>query len=108
MLSGLAVSVFPESGLRPGMRVLSPADGFPELPGCRVGLIRNPHESLALADALAEHIISSLDNLSEAAQKRRSRRLGRARALPDAPVFEGRERACGRPHALQIQERIMP
>ena len=32
------------------------------------GSIRNPHESLALADALAEHIISSLDNLSEAAQ----------------------------------------
>src|SRR6478672_5823610 len=68
VLAGLAVSIFPESGLRPGMRVLNPADGFPELPGCRVGLIRNPHESLALADALAEHIISSLDNLSEAAQ----------------------------------------
>ncbi len=68
VLSGLAVSVFPESGLRPGMRVLSAADGFPELPACRVGLIRNPHESIALADALAEHIISSLDNLSEAAQ----------------------------------------
>jgi DNA-binding transcriptional LysR family regulator len=68
VLSGLAVSVFPESGLRPGMRVLSPGDGFPELPGCRVGLIRNPHESLALADALAEHIISSLDNISEASQ----------------------------------------
>jgi DNA-binding transcriptional LysR family regulator len=64
VLSGLAISVFPESGLRPGMRVLSPADGFPELPPCRVGLIRNPHESSALADALAEHIISSLDNLS--------------------------------------------
>ena len=68
VLAGLAVSVFPESGLRPGMRVLSPADGFPELPTCRVGLIRNPHESSSLADALAEHIISSLDNLSEAAQ----------------------------------------
>ena len=68
VLSGLAISVFPESALRPGMRVLSPADGFPELPPCRVGLIRNPHESSALADALAEHIISSLDNLSEAAQ----------------------------------------
>jgi DNA-binding transcriptional LysR family regulator len=68
VLSGLAVSIFPESGLRPGMRVLNPADGFPELPGCRVGLIRNAHESSALADALAEHIISSLDNLSEAAQ----------------------------------------
>jgi DNA-binding transcriptional LysR family regulator len=68
VLSGLAVSVFPESGLRPGMRVLTPADGFPELPGCGVGLVRNPHESSPLADALAGHIVSSLDNLSEAAQ----------------------------------------
>src|SRR3954465_2640118 len=68
VLSGLAISICPESGLRPGMRVLNPAEGFPELPSCRVGLVRNPHESLALADALAEHIISSLDNLSEAAQ----------------------------------------
>src|SRR5215207_1315148 len=68
VLSGLAISVFPESGLRPGMRVLSPADGFPELPSCRVGLVRNPHEQNPMADALAEHIISSLDNLSEAAQ----------------------------------------
>jgi DNA-binding transcriptional LysR family regulator len=68
VLSGLAVSVVPESTLRPGMRVLMPADGFPELPYCRIGLVRNPHESSALADALAEHIISSLDNLSETAQ----------------------------------------
>ena len=68
VLAGLAVSVLPESGLRPGMRVLSSADGFPDLPSCRIGLVRNPHESLALADALAEHIVSSLDNLSEAAQ----------------------------------------
>jgi DNA-binding transcriptional LysR family regulator len=67
VLAGLAVSVMAESGLRPGMRVLTPADGFPELAYCRVGLVRNPHESSALADALAEHIISSLDNLSETA-----------------------------------------
>ena len=32
----------------------------------RVGLVRNPHERFPLAEALAEHIISSLDNLSEA------------------------------------------
>ena len=69
VLSGLAVSVFPESGLRPGMRVLSAADGFPELPPCSVGLIRNPHERSSLAEALAEHIVSSLDNLSEANQQ---------------------------------------
>jgi DNA-binding transcriptional LysR family regulator len=68
VLSGLAVSVFPESGLRPGMRVLTPAEGYPELPSCRIGLVRNPHESTTLAEALAEHIISSLDNLSEASQ----------------------------------------
>ena len=68
VLSGLAVSVFPESGLRPGMRVLTPAEGYPELPSCRIGLVRNPHESTALAEALAEHIVSSLDNLSETSQ----------------------------------------
>lgn len=66
VLAGLAVSVLPESGLRPGMRVLSMAEGFPDLPSCRIGLVRNAHASSELADALAEHIISSLDNLSEA------------------------------------------
>jgi DNA-binding transcriptional LysR family regulator len=66
VLSGLAVSVLAESGLRPGMRVLTAAVGFPELPSCRVGLVRNAHDSSTLADALAEHIVSSLDNLSEA------------------------------------------
>jgi hypothetical protein len=48
------------------MRVLAASDGFPELPSCRIGLVRNAHESTALAGALAEHIVSSLDNLSEA------------------------------------------
>jgi DNA-binding transcriptional LysR family regulator len=66
VLSGLAVSVLPESGLRTGMRVLTAAEGFPELPSCRIGLVRNAHDGSALADALAEHIVSSLDNLSEA------------------------------------------
>jgi DNA-binding transcriptional LysR family regulator len=68
VLAGLAVSVLAESGLRPGMRVLTANEGFPELPSCRIGLVRNPHERTALADALAEHIMSSLDNLSDAAQ----------------------------------------
>ena len=67
VLAGLAVSVFPESGLRPGMRVLGTSEGFPELPSCRVGLLRNPHQPSALAEALSGHIISSLDNLSAAA-----------------------------------------
>ncbi len=68
VLAGLAITVLPESGLRPGMRVLTAAEGFPDLPPCRVGLVRNPHGSSALTDALAGHIIQSLDNLSEQAQ----------------------------------------
>jgi DNA-binding transcriptional LysR family regulator len=66
VLAGLAVSVLAESGLRPGMRVLTATEGFPELPACRVGLVRNAHDQSSLADALAGHIVSSLDNLSEA------------------------------------------
>jgi DNA-binding transcriptional LysR family regulator len=68
VLAGLAVSVLPESGLRTGMRVLGTADGFPDLPSCRIGLVRNAHESSSLANALAEHIVSSLDNLSDTAR----------------------------------------
>ncbi|GGF69428.1 LysR family transcriptional regulator [Azorhizobium oxalatiphilum] len=66
VLSGLAVSVVPESALRPGMRVLGPSEGFPPLPPCDIGLLRNRHEPSALADALANHIIQGLDNLTEA------------------------------------------
>jgi DNA-binding transcriptional LysR family regulator len=66
VLAGLAVSVFPESAIRPGMRVLGPSDGFPALPSFDIGLLRNPHESSELADALAVHIAQGLDNLADA------------------------------------------
>ena len=35
VLAGLAVSVLPESAVRPGMRILGPSDGFPACPGAR-------------------------------------------------------------------------
>lgn len=66
VLAGLAVGVLPESAARPGMRVLGPSEGFPTLPSCKIGLMRNRHERSALADALAGHIVSSLDNLKGA------------------------------------------
>ena len=69
MLAGLAVSVLPESALRPGMRVLGPADDFPTLPSCKIALVRNRADPSPLSDALAGHIISSLDNLSGAGDK---------------------------------------
>ena len=69
VLAGLAVSVLPESALRPGMRVLGPADDFPTLPSCKIALVRNRADPSPLSDALAGHIISSLDNLSGAGDK---------------------------------------
>lgn len=65
VLAGLAVTVVAESALRPGMRVLSEAEGFPRLPSCEIGVIRSWNRpNSALVDKLAEHIVSSLDNLS--------------------------------------------
>ena len=67
VIAGLAVGVLPESAVRPGMRVLGPSDGFPPLPSCKIGLLRNPLEESGLAVALSGHIVSSLDNLRAAA-----------------------------------------
>jgi DNA-binding transcriptional LysR family regulator len=65
VLAGLAVTVFPESALRPGMRVLSEVEGFPRLPICEIGIIRSwSRPASPIVDKLAEHIVSSLDNLS--------------------------------------------
>ncbi|GGB52907.1 LysR family transcriptional regulator [Roseibium aquae] len=64
VLAGLAVSVLPESALRPGMRVLQEADGFPRLPDCEIGLMRSWRQTTRVREALVEHIVSSLDNLS--------------------------------------------
>ncbi|HEX2725452.1 MAG TPA: LysR substrate-binding domain-containing protein [Beijerinckiaceae bacterium] len=63
VLAGLAVSVLPESAVRSGMRILGPRDGYPALPSCKIGLVRNRHEPTPLADALAQEIRQSLDNL---------------------------------------------
>ncbi|HZP19560.1 MAG TPA: LysR substrate-binding domain-containing protein [Bauldia sp.] len=65
VLAGLAVTVLAESALRPGMRVLSEAEGFPRLPACEIGMIRSWNRpGSPIVDKLAEHIVSSLDNLS--------------------------------------------
>ncbi|MDK9695947.1 MAG: LysR substrate-binding domain-containing protein [Siculibacillus sp.] len=63
VLAGLAVSVLPESALRQGMRVLGEQEGLPRLPPVDIGLLRGRLRS-PVADALAGHIVSSLDNLS--------------------------------------------
>lgn len=64
VLSGLAVSILPESALRPGMRVLQEDDGFPALNACQIGLIWGSGAKGDIVSALADHIIDSLGNLN--------------------------------------------
>ncbi|MCX7327551.1 MAG: LysR substrate-binding domain-containing protein [Hyphomicrobiales bacterium] len=64
VMAGLAVSVLPESAVRTGMRILGQSDGFPPLTTCRIGLVRALGDPSPLIDALADHIVQSLDNLA--------------------------------------------
>ncbi|MGA0532330.1 LysR substrate-binding domain-containing protein [Hansschlegelia sp. KR7-227] len=64
VLAGLAVSVVPESALRTGMRVLGQAEGYPPLPNCKIALVRNAGSLNETVQALADHIVASLDNMS--------------------------------------------
>ncbi|MEM8796858.1 MAG: LysR substrate-binding domain-containing protein [Pseudomonadota bacterium] len=89
VLSGLAVSVLPESALRPGMRVLGPDDGFPELDPCEIALIWLGGANAEIVSALSDHIVESLGNLGSpeislmpaevVAQSQRSRAAPRLR-----------------------------
>lgn len=83
VLAGLAISVLPESALRPGMRVLGEAEGFPRLPACEIGILRNWQQTTPVIDALAGHIVTSLDNLSM--NQSISQSVGTIRSLGIAP-----------------------
>ena len=56
VLSGLAVSVLPESAIQPGMRILSEKDGFPELPASEIALIRSRNLTNNTIEAMVNHI----------------------------------------------------
>jgi len=62
VLSGLAVSVYPESAVRPGMTILDGSDGYPELPPCEIALLRGNAKSAEPVAALADHIVELLGN----------------------------------------------
>jgi DNA-binding transcriptional LysR family regulator len=64
VLAGLAVSLLPEAALRPGMRILSPADGFPPLAPAQIGIMRRPGVPASLMNAISKHISASLDNIT--------------------------------------------
>lgn len=66
VLAGMAVSVLPESALRPGMKVLSQNDGFPALPPVQIGIMKRPGFSSSLMSAITNHIAACLDNITPA------------------------------------------
>lgn len=67
VLEGLAVSVLPESALKPGMRVLKPEDGFPELPYAEIAMLKPGGGADPVVEALERHIVTALDNIGHEA-----------------------------------------
>lgn len=67
VMSGLAITVLPESAVRPGMRRLGEEDGFPELPHCDIALLREQNATSSSVEALANHIMENLANLDPTA-----------------------------------------
>ncbi|WP_342643030.1 LysR substrate-binding domain-containing protein [Rhodoligotrophos ferricapiens] len=60
VISGLAVAAIPEFLVRPGMRVLCEADGFPRLGEFQIALLCAPGMQGGPHHALAEHVTESL------------------------------------------------
>ncbi|CTQ52576.1 HTH-type transcriptional regulator GltC [Roseibium album] len=61
--AGLAVTVFPESAIRDGMRILDEKDGFPTLPSCDIALLRSDTAREAMHDTLCNHLIAAIGNV---------------------------------------------
>ena len=63
--AGLAVAAIPEICMRPGMRILTEADGFPPLGLFDIGLVRSSKSNDAI-DSLACHIAEAMCQLTPA------------------------------------------
>jgi DNA-binding transcriptional LysR family regulator len=59
VLQGLAVAAMPEICIRPGMRVLTEAEGFPRMSSMKIGLMRKQGKQSQAAEALAAHVRDS-------------------------------------------------
>ncbi|WP_417666542.1 LysR substrate-binding domain-containing protein [Roseibium sp.] len=61
---GLAIGVFPESIIRPGLRILEEKDGFPALPDCEISLLRSRNAAAPIHQTLCNHLIAAIGNVS--------------------------------------------
>jgi DNA-binding transcriptional LysR family regulator len=60
VLQGLAVAAMPEICVRPGMRILTEADGFPPIGLFDIGLIWKAGKASSAVEALAQHVKEGL------------------------------------------------
>ncbi len=63
--AGLAVTAISQSTVWPGIRQLTPEEGFPCLPNASFLLRRNPESNNCIVDSLAEHIGKAFSSCSE-------------------------------------------
>ena len=56
VLQGLAITAMPTISIRPGMRILTEAEGFPALGTFNIGLLRKSGKQNQAIDALAAHV----------------------------------------------------
>ena len=68
--AGLAVTVLPLSAIRVDHRALRADEGLPDLPPCRIGILKNAFEPSCEAMALAEEIRSTLASQSGSRDER--------------------------------------
>ncbi len=64
VMQGLAVAAMPRICVKPGMRILTEAEGFPPLGAFDIGLIQKSGKASPAAKALAEHIREGLGTTS--------------------------------------------
>ena len=64
--AGLAVGAVPQICVRPGLRVLTEKDGFPDPGTFEIGLVRKPGRPSSAADALARHVMEGLSTKPQA------------------------------------------
>ena len=60
VMAGLAVAAIPKIVMRPGMRVLSPEEGFPHMGEFEIGMVYAPGKRSSAVEALACHIAEKL------------------------------------------------
>ena len=62
VMQGLAIAALPRICVKPGMRVLTEADGFPSLGAFDIGMMHKPGKASPAATALAQHVREGLGN----------------------------------------------